>query len=180
MKPIENLPKLEIRIAKKEDAVQIAVLGKVTFTETFGHLFRDPQDLLDYYKATFSENKIEKSFSKSNNLYWIAFADRLPVGYAKLKLNSPSEFNTNQNSCQLQKLYVLKDFLSMKIGFQLQNQLLEKATLYGCKFIWLSVLNENTRAINFYIKNGFVEIGTHDFDIGKENFHFTAMFKPLV
>jgi len=33
--------KIEIRRAKKEDAGFIALLGRVTFTETFGHLFRD-------------------------------------------------------------------------------------------------------------------------------------------
>ena len=31
---------IEIRLAKEEDAQFIALLGRVTFTETFGHLFR--------------------------------------------------------------------------------------------------------------------------------------------
>ena len=33
--------KTEIKIAKKEDAAVIALLGRVTFTETFGDLFND-------------------------------------------------------------------------------------------------------------------------------------------
>ena len=32
---------IEIRLAKKEDARFIALLGRTTFTETFGHFFRD-------------------------------------------------------------------------------------------------------------------------------------------
>ena len=32
---------IEIRLAKKEDAQCIALLGRITFTETFGHFFRD-------------------------------------------------------------------------------------------------------------------------------------------
>ena len=39
---------IEIRLAKKEDAQFIALLGRITFTETFGHFFRVKQDLLDY------------------------------------------------------------------------------------------------------------------------------------
>tara|TARA_R110001583_G_scaffold412_2_gene3832 strand:+ start:75062 stop:75598 length:537 start_codon:yes stop_codon:yes gene_type:complete len=175
----QNAPKIEIRIATKNDAGYIALLGRITFTETFGHLFRNEQDLLNYYNSTFSVDKIENSFSKPNNVYWIAFVDRLAVGYAKLKLNSQSEFISDSNVCQLQKIYVLKNFLSMKIGFELQNLLLKKAKENGFRKIWLSVLNSNERAINFYIKNKFSEIGNHNFQIGKEHFEFIAMSKQL-
>lgn len=175
----KQIPKIEIRLAKKDDARFIALLGRVTFTETFGHFFRDEEDLRNYYESTFTVDKIENSFSKPNNIYWIAFADQLPVGYAKLKLNSESEFISVKKVCQLQKIYVLKHFISMKIGFELQNILLKKAKEKGFSKVWLSVLNSNKRAINFYIKNGFNNIGNHDFQIGKENFKFIAMSKLL-
>ena len=170
---------LEIRLAKKEDAPFIAFLGRITFTETFGHFFRDQQDLLDYHNLTFSVEKIENGIEKPNNVFWIAFVNRLPVGYAKLKLNSKSDFIDSTNICQLQKIYVLKDFLSMKIGLELQNSLMKKAQELKFKEIWLSVLNSNERAIIFYKKNGFEKIGNHDFQIGKENFEFVAMKKEL-
>ena len=174
-----RMNKIKTRLAEKKDAEYIALLARITFTETFGHFFRDRQDLLNYYDSTFSVEKIERSISKSNNIYWISFIDRLPVGYAKLKLNSKSEFIESENICQLQKIYVLKDFLSMKIGLELQNLLLEKAKELGFEKIWLSVLNSNERALNFYKKNGFEKIGNHDFQIGKENFDFMAMEKEL-
>ena len=170
---------IKIRLANKEDAKFIALLGRITFTETFGHFFRDKQDLLNYYNSTFSVEKVENGIAKPNNVFWIAFANRLPVGYSKLKLNSKSEFIDSTNICQLQKIYVLKDFLSMKIGFELQDLLLKKAQELKFKGIWLSVLNSNERAIKFYKKNGFEKIGNHDFQIGKENFEFIAMRKEL-
>ena len=170
---------IEIRLARKEDAQFIALLGRTTFTETFGHFFRDQQDLIDYYNSTFSVQKIEAGIEKPNNLFWIAFANRLPVGYAKLKLHSNSEFLDSKKVCQLQKIYVLKDFLSMKIGLELQRSLLEKAKELRFTDIWLSVLNSNERAIGFYKKSGFEEIGNHEFQIGKENFEFVAMGKRL-
>jgi hypothetical protein len=170
---------LEIRLATPEDAAVIALLGRMTFTETFGHFFKDPQDLLDYYDATFSVDKIEKSLTKPNNVFWIAFIDRLPVGYAKLKLNSSSESLDSERECQLQKIYVLKDFLSLKIGYKLQDRLLKKAKDLGFETIWLSVLKSNERAINFYKRNEFEYIGDFDFHIGKEAFDFIAMRKHL-
>ena len=109
--------------------------------------------MIDYYNYTFSVQKIEDGMKKQNNIFWIAFVNQLPVGYAKLKLNSQSEFIDSKDVCQLQKIYVLKDFLSMGIGFGVTRfSLLKKAK---ADKIWLSVLNSNERAINFYKKTGF-------------------------
>jgi len=170
---------IEIRLANISDAEYIAILGRVTFQETFGHYFRDKNDLLEYYNRTFSVEKIRSSLKKPDNVFWISLVDGLPVGYAKLKLNSPTDFSSSTNICQLQKIYVLKDFLSMKIGLELQNNLLATASEKGFEKIWLSVLGSNERAINFYNRSGFEKIGDHDFQIGKEHFKFIAMLKSL-
>ena len=77
------------------------------------------------------------------------------------------------------KIYVLKDFLSMKIDLELQNSLLATASERGFEKIWLSVLGSNERAINFYGWSGFEKIGDHDFQIGKEHFKFIGMLKSL-
>jgi diamine N-acetyltransferase len=168
-----------IRKATVADAEYISLLARVTFTETFGHLFKDLQDLLDYYASTFSEAKIRSSIQKDNNIFWIAFCDELPVGYAKLKIYSPSDFINSPSTSQLQKIYVLKDFLSKKIGHEIQNALFEEVKLLKSRYLWLSVLKANERAISFYRKNGFVEVGEHSFDIGKEHFIFVAMKKDF-
>ncbi|WP_299523732.1 GNAT family N-acetyltransferase [uncultured Lutibacter sp.] len=143
---------IEVREANISDAQFIAILGRVTFSENFSHFFKDSNDLLEYYNRTFSVEKIRKSIDNSNNVFCIAFVNELPVGYAKLKLNSPSEFLKSKNTSQLQKIYVLKDFLSLKIGLELQTKLIEKATRHGSQLIWLSVLKSNHRAIQFYKK----------------------------
>lgn len=170
---------LNIRLATKSDAPMIALLGRITFNETFGHLFTDKNDLLVYHQRTFSVSKMESSLQKEANVFWVAFYDKLPVGYAKLKLDSHSPFLSSNKTCQLQKIYVLKDFLSKKIGLELQTALIDEARNRDFDTIWLSVLNTNTRAIAFYKKNDFAPIGTHDFQIGKEIFGFSAMAKKL-
>ena len=168
-----------IRIAKPEDAKVIALLARVTFTEAFGHLFRDKNDLLEYFERTFSVAKITEGLNKSNNLFWVATVDDLPVGYAKLKLDSMSSFLSAEKISQLQKIYVLNDFLSMKIGSKLQGTLLEKAKALGYEKIWLSVWEGNEKAINFYKRNDFQTIGMHEFQIGKESFNFINMARNL-
>ncbi|MCL6265121.1 GNAT family N-acetyltransferase [Flagellimonas myxillae] len=170
---------IQLREATPDDAVIISLLARFTFTETFGHYFTDPTDLEKYLDQTFKVPKLRASLAKPKNIFWLAYVDELPVGYAKLKLDSPSPFLDADRVCQLQKIYVLKDFLSQKIGLELQNVLLDKAKTLGFQKIWLSVLKENTRAIRFYLKNGFNTVGDHHFSIGQEDFDFQVMVKEL-
>jgi len=170
---------MRIREANISDAAIVSQLAKTTFDEAFGHLFADRQILLDYFETTFSVEKIKNGIQKENNVFWLAFIDEQPVGYAKLKLHSPSEFVKGTTVSQLQKIYVLKEFLSMKIGLKLQETLLQRATKFGSEQIWLSVFVENERAINFYLKNDFNEVGSHQFQISKYTFDFIVMSKIL-
>jgi ribosomal protein S18 acetylase RimI-like enzyme len=94
-------------------------------------------------------------------------------------LNSSSSFITSGRASQLQKIYVLKDFLSLKIGYKLQSKVLAKATENKSDYIWLSVLESNERASAFYRKNNFSQVGTHGFEIGKEEFSFIVLSRNL-
>lgn len=169
---------LLIRKAQVQDAEYISLLGRITFNETFGHYFRDPQDLLDYH-STFSVSKIRESISDPNNLFWLAFCDELPVAYAKIKLNSPTEFMQIEHVSQLQKIYILKDFQTMKIGQLLLNEMLEGCIKQKSNYLWLSVLKENEKAFTFYTKNAFHQIGEHTYSIGRESFDFYVMGREI-
>ncbi len=171
--------KIAIKQATVKDAVSIALLGRITFTEAFGGLFSEKNDLLNYLERTFSVQKIKEGIQKENNVFFIAFLDELPVGYGKLKLHSESEFLEDENLCQLQKIYVLQDFLSLGIGKELHNTLLKIAIDKKYDSIWLSVLESNQRAIDFYLKIDYQSVGMHKYTIGREDFEFYVMHKKL-
>ena len=166
---------IQMRKATIKDARYIALLGRITFAETFSKYFRDQQDLFDYHEQTFDVNKITASLQKENNRYWIAFWNELPVGYAILKVSSPTEFITTEEVFQLQKIYVLKEFLNKNAGRLLMDKLMKSFNDSDKSQIWLSVLKSNERAIKFYYKNGFEHVGEHLFQIGKEIFDFYVM-----
>ncbi|WP_298505601.1 GNAT family N-acetyltransferase [uncultured Maribacter sp.] len=168
-----------IKPATLEDAVSIALLGRITFTETFGNLFSDKQDLLEYLDRTFAVDKIKKGIGKNNNAFFVAFIEGLPVGYGKLKLNSENEFLEDTNICQLQKIYVLSDFLSLGIGKKLHKTLILAALEKGYEAIWLSALDSNQRAIDFYKNYGYLTMGKHGYSIGKNDFELYVMYKQL-
>jgi ribosomal protein S18 acetylase RimI-like enzyme len=38
----------------------------------------------------------------------------------------------------------------------------------GGRYLWLSVWERNPRAIAFYSKEGFIDVGSHDFHVGSD------------
>lgn len=166
----------ELRAAGVEDAAVVALLGRITFSETFGSLFRDHQDDLHaYLDATFGVAKIERSLGKPENAYWLAFNQGLPVGYAKLKHPSPVVSLPQDDVAQLQKLYVLRDFLGQGIGRPLLQAVLDRAAAVQAAAVWLAVLRANRRAIHFYEGQDFTALGDDMYTIGAQTFDFHLM-----
>ncbi len=170
---------ITIKRATPEDVKSISFLGKKTFDQSFGHLFIDRGDLIDYLDTTFCHKKITDSLGKDYNVYWIVFDESTPIGYAKLKLNSPSIFIDSDNVCKLQKIYMLKGTSSKGTGSRLQQMIFDKALEEGNEYLWLSVLKENERAITFYNRSEYQIAGEHPFIIGKQKFSFWVMSKKL-
>ncbi|MBK7869315.1 MAG: GNAT family N-acetyltransferase [Saprospiraceae bacterium] len=171
--------RIEVRKAILADAPIIALLGRITFGETFGHLFHDQQALQRYYHYTFGVKKIQSSLQKGNNIFWLAFADDLPVGYAKLKLHSLNKIVISEAASQLQKIYVLKDFLHQQIGLVLLESVIEEAQKAANTHLWLSVLYTNERAIQFYEKHGFVKTVQQVTSVAEQDFTFETMVKAF-
>jgi ribosomal protein S18 acetylase RimI-like enzyme len=170
---------IAIRKATTEDVIALALLCRVTFREAFGHLFEDTQNLIDYFAKSFSISALTDKINDNNNVYWLAFSDNLPVGYAKLIKRSPSKFIQDSQVSELQRIYVLNDFLNQKIGHQLQDAVFDEVKAIGAKHLWLSVYVDNLKAIRFYRKYAFNQLGTHTFNILKQSFEFSVMCKAF-
>lgn len=166
---------MQIRRAGLGDATALALLGRITFAETFGYLFREHEgDLRAYLDATFDVGKIENSLAKPENAYWLVLRDRLPIGYAKLKHPSPPPAGGTERAAQLQKIYILSAFLGRSIGRDLLRHVVDAAAGMA-PVLWLDVLHENERAIRFYRKHGFEPSGRDTYTIGAQRFLFQIM-----
>ena len=170
---------LEIRRATVSDATYIALLGRITYTESHGDYIEDKQNLLDFYNTYYSVAQIKKELNDEKNVFWIVFSNDLPIGFAKLCLNENHENKPDTKYCKLQRLYILNDFISLKIGSQLQEIILQKATELNFKTIWLTAYYKNTKGIKFYKKYGFKEIGSIDFYVGDTNYENLIFAKEL-
>ncbi len=150
---------IEIKQANVNDIELLALIGRITWAETFGSLFRRSEDVKNYVDKNFSICTVKTFLEHPNTYFWIAYYNKFPVGYAKIEMHVDSDLVRGQNICKLCNIYVLRDFHSKRIGLGLWNMMLEKVKDKQCDKMWLSVLHSNDKAINFYKKMLFIMLG---------------------
>lgn len=170
---------ISIRKATQADSATIALLARITFREAFGTIWTDETVLKNYLAATFSVSKIQSSIQKTNNVFWIAFIDDLPVAYAKVKKYCPYESLSDPKPAQLQKIYVLNDFIGNKIGEKMLSELVAEIEGNKIKTLWLAVWDGNDKAIRFYERHGFHKECNYHYDFEAMSFDYEVMVKKF-
>ena len=169
---------IQIRRATFTDAQIISYLGKKTFEETFADLFSD-DELNVYLDTTFNIDKLKSSLLKKENIFGILYYPDKPVGYYKIKMGQHFGHLADPQCIQLQKIYVLRDYLDLRLGKEMLNHILslEEINKYG--LMWLVVLHTNDRAIQFYKVFGFEKLKTYHHTIGSRLLEYDLMIKKL-
>ncbi|WP_299121019.1 GNAT family N-acetyltransferase [uncultured Tenacibaculum sp.] len=170
---------IHIRKATETDVEVLALLGRITYSESHGHFINDKNDLLAYNNKAFSIAKIKEDIDNNNNLFYILYVNNLPVGYAKLVLNATHESITSTTNCRLERIYILNDFIPLKIGQQLLTFIESKAKELQLDTIWLSVYIKNERAIRFYKRNEFKDTGKLDFLVNGNSYENFVLSKKI-
>ena len=170
---------IKIIRADSSHAEIIASIGKLSFRDAFGNLFRDKAVLFEYLEYTYNIEKIEKSVKKENNVFFIAFVENVPVGFAKVKKQSLNEQIESIAQMELQKIYVLSYYHGSGAGAALMQAVLDLAHQVQPDYVWLDTHTTNTKAIRFYEKNGFTRAGKNYFTIGTQTFEYYVMCLPV-
>lgn len=170
---------IAIRTAIVSDAPTISFLGRKTFTETFAHLF-NKEELNDYLDNTFDQAKLEKSILKNQNIFGILYLSDVPAGYYKIKKGLHYDQSINEDSVQLQKIYILHDYLNLKLGNVMMDHIMYLKEIAVCKTMWLLVLSTNARAVHFYLKQGFKKISDYYYTIGSRRLAYDLMSKNMI
>lgn len=163
---------LRILTAKRTAAVaaQLADLGRQTFHEAFAAQ-NTPDDMAQYLAETFAPGKQLVELQDNDTIFFLAQMQQEPVGYAKLHLRSGlgAEPGTDVSQrAEIQRLYVLEDWIGTGLGATLMRRCLDEARQRGCRAVVLGVWEKNQRAIEFYRRFGFKEIGRTEFQLGSD------------
>jgi len=170
---------IKIKSAKEADTAILALLGRVTWAESHGHYIDDKNNLLKYLDKNFSVSKTKQDINDPTNLFYIIYVDDLPVGYAKLVVNAINESVASQNNCRLERIFIQNEFIPLKIGQQLLSYVEEQAKILKFDTMWLSVYIKNNRAIRFYEKNEFINVGELNFIVNGKSYENIVFSKTL-
>jgi len=161
------LSPIHIRYGTTDDAVLLSELGARTFYDTFAK-DNTAENITSYLKASFSAEIQFQELSESENIFLIAEAEEQPIGYVQLILNSKEESLHGTRLMEIRRIYASQEFIGKGVGQELMDASIQEARQRGCDSIWLGVWEKNPRAIRFYKKWGFQEVGTHTFYVGDD------------
>lgn len=150
--------------ATESIAELLADIGRQTFIESHGHS-APKEDIDNYINGNYSSEVFQEELSATENIYHIIYYEGKPVGFSKIILNYPTENIETKNVTKLERIFLLKEFYHLKLGLELFRFNVELSKSNNQAGMWLFVWTENERAYNFYLKNGFAIIGSHDFKI---------------
>lgn len=133
-----------IREIQKKDNDQIAaVIREVFISDNYpktGTAFADEQ--LDFLFET---------YNKPKSIYFVVEDNGKIIGGAGV---SQLE-NSDENICELQKMYFLEEARGKGIGFKMITKCIEQATEFGYEKCYLETLPEMLNAQKLYKKVGF-------------------------
>jgi Acetyltransferases len=156
-----------IRYGTTEDAKMLAELGARTFYDTFAK-DNTPENIDAYLKKSFSPEIQFNELSQPDIIFLIAEFEDMPIGYTQLMINSKDESIKSNQPLEIRRIYASQEYLGRGVGKELMKATISEAKLRGCDCIWLGVWEQNQRAIDFYKKWGFREVGTHIFSVGDD------------
>jgi len=172
------MPNITFIKAELKDIVQLQKIGRQTFSETFSG-DNTQENMANYLEEAFSIEKLTDEFNNKNAEFYFAAIDEKIVGYLKLNFGKSQTELQDDKGLEIERIYVMKEFQGNQVGQLLYNKALEIAQEKNSKFIWLGVWEHNSRAINFYKKNGFVEFDKHTFKLGNDE-QIDIMMKLLL
>jgi diamine N-acetyltransferase len=159
--------KHKIRLAVPADAAALAEFGARSFDDSFA-VDNRPEDMAAYIAAAFNLQKQTEEIADPASVFLIAEIGNEMAGYARVNEGQAPPSVSGDHPIELVRIYAGKTYIGQGIGPALMQACLDAARKRGCDTMWLGVWERNPRAIAFYRKWGFVEVGTQTFQLGSD------------
>jgi GNAT superfamily N-acetyltransferase len=158
---------IEIRRATANDASLLAEMGARTFYESFAAQNTE-EDMAVYLESAFTVEKLAGELAEESAVFLIAEAPGQAVGYTKLQASEPDPCVRGERPMELCRIYCDSVWQGCGVGSLLMQAAHDLARSQGAKTLWLGVWERNPRAIAFYERWGFHDVGSHIFVVGSD------------
>jgi len=158
---------VEISSVHLEDMERLQAISQKTFAETFA-AFNSSENMRLYAAKHFSVEKLSDEWRQLISKFFFATHLNRIIGYMKLNISDAQTEICDENSMEIERIYVLKEAQGNQVGQQLLHYAMQIAKQNQKEYIWLGVWEKNKQAIDFYLKNGFIIFDKHEFVLGDD------------
>ena len=163
----EALPPLRIRRATLDDAATLAAFGVRVFIDTFGDANK-PDDLREYIESTYGVAQQAEEIGDTDMATWLVERDGALIGFAQLSRKRLPPQPVGANPVEIYRFYVEHAAHGTGVAQALMSASFAQARDWVADVVWLGVWEHNPRAMAFYRKFGFVDVGSMDFFVGPD------------
>jgi GNAT superfamily N-acetyltransferase len=156
-----------IRRAVPEDAAAYSALARQLAIDTFAQQ-NDPGDFAIYLRDTYGVERQRAEIADGGSRVLLAEVDGALAGYAYLKRGPAPEGVAGEAPVEIARFYVDGRWHGRGVAQALMRAAAEEARAWGGRTVWLGVWERNPRAIAFYAKCGFADVGSHLFLVGTD------------
>ena len=167
-----------IRRGAVTDAAALAALASRTFVETFAAGNR-PEDMQAHLARSYGVAQQTAELTDPSVVTLLVEEDGQLVGYAQLRRGAPPECIRPPNTMELHRFYVASAAHGTGVAQRLMAAVQDAAGSAGAGHLWLGVWEHNPRAIRFYAKCGFVDVGSQAFELGADRQTDRVMLAPV-
>lgn len=161
------MPTYTIRQATVHDAPALAALAAKTFSSTFGNS-NSAEDLATYLKSAYGVSQQTAEIQDPSVVTLLGFKGDDLLGFAQIRNGLAPKCVAIESPIELQRLYVDHSAHGSGLALQLMQHAQTAASSFGGTHLWLGVWEFNPRAIAFYRKVGFFEVGSQVFLFGSD------------
>jgi len=166
MTPSATLP-VTTRQATPADAALLASLAATTFRDTFGP-DNTPENMVAYMSSAFGADIQAAELGDPHVTVYLAEMSGEVAGYAMLREGPAPASVGEANAIEIARLYAATRMIGAGVGATLMRRCLDEAAARGRRAVWLGVWEHNPRAIAFYRRWAFEDVGSTTFDLGRD------------
>jgi GNAT superfamily N-acetyltransferase len=159
--------RLSIRRGVAGDAADLAAFGARTFLDTFGPA-NDAAHIRAYLDEAFGLAQQAAELADPDTTVLLAMQGDTLVAYAQLRRGPAPVCVAHRGAIELQRFYLDRAIHGSGVASTLMDAVRTVAVELGAGHVWLGVWEHNPRAIAFYAKCGYVDVGSKTFDVGPD------------
>ena len=149
------------------DAARLAEFAARAFADTYG-AHNTPEDMRAYTAGAYGVPQQTRELTDPAMTTVLAESNEHIVGYALLRRDISPPGVTLDAPVEIYRFYVDSPAHGTGVAQRLMAESLMAAQDLGGRQVWLGVWENNPRAIAFYKKCGFRDVGTQYFQLGTD------------